>query len=75
MFLQLITGKIPYQVDAESVEVYSFVWQVGSGKVAPSYDGDSLADVTKQFVDACLEPDEAKRLAAGQLLDLPFFTV
>jgi serine/threonine protein kinase len=76
MFLQLITGVVPYQLPSDQdVDVYAFVYQVGSGILKPVFNRGLLPPQTLDFVDNCLEPAEAKRKTANELLALPFFFV
>jgi serine/threonine protein kinase len=72
MFLQLISGRPPYDIPADmSPDV--FVFQVGSGRFRPTWKHDTLPPAAEEFVRCCLEPDVSLRKSALELLSLSFF--
>lgn len=74
MYLQLTTGRIPYDVGVVSSSVAAVVFGIGSGRMRPVMPAE-IAPLARQFVEGCLADDVARRMTAGELLELPFFSV
>ncbi|CUG92764.1 protein kinase, putative [Bodo saltans] len=74
MFLQLITGSIPYNHHSISGGVGAVVFGIGSGTLRPVIPPD-LHPLGLSFVQGCLATNVIDRLSAEQLLDLPLFSV
>ncbi|KPI85326.1 putative protein kinase putative serine/threonine protein kinase [Leptomonas seymouri] len=74
MFLQMITGVLPYPAELLSAGAAVLVFQIGSGIAQPQIP-DDLDELNAEFVRACLQVDPSKRLTAAALLQLPLFTV
>jgi hypothetical protein len=74
MFLQLITGTIPYHRTAISGGVGAVVFGIGSGRLTPHIP-QGLHPLARRFVEGCLAADVKDRLSSEQLLDLPLFSV
>lgn len=74
MFLQMITGRLPYSPEQLSLGAAALVYQIGSGIVQPNIP-DDLDMLDAEFVRACLDDDPSKRTSAAGLLQLALFTV
>ncbi|KAL7700952.1 serine/threonine protein kinase [Lotmaria passim] len=74
MFLQMITGTLPYPPEQLSAGAAVLVFQIGSGIAVPRIP-DTLDELDAEFVRACLQVEPSKRLTASALLQLPIFTV
>ncbi|KPA78118.1 putative serine/threonine protein kinase [Leptomonas pyrrhocoris] len=74
MFLQMITGALPYPPEQLSAGAAVLVFQIGSGIAQPQIP-DNLDVLDAEFVRACLQEEPRKRLTAAALLQLPIFTV
>lgn len=74
MFLQLITGALPYTPEQLSLEAPVLVYQIGCGMVRP-HISPLLNELDAAFAKACLQSEPSKRLKADALLQLPLFTV
>jgi class 3 adenylate cyclase len=74
MFLQMITGELPYPPAQLSAGAAVLVFQIGSGIAVPQIPSD-LDELDAEFVQACLQVEPSKRLTASALLQLPIFTV
>lgn len=74
MFLQMITGALPYPQPNLSAGAAVLVFQIGSGIAQPRIP-DDLDELDAEFVRACLQVEPSKRLTAAALLQLPIFTV
>lgn len=74
MFLQMITGALPYPPQQLSAGAAVLVFQIGSGIAQPQIP-DDLDELNAEFVRACLQVEPSKRLTASALLQLPLFTV
>ncbi|CUF21655.1 protein kinase, putative [Bodo saltans] len=72
MYLQLITGSIPYDATAMSGGVGAVVFGIGSGKLHPIIP-TNLTPFARAFVDGCLAVNVDQRLTANDLLRLPLF--
>eukprot|EP00744_Colponema_vietnamica_P005749 GILI01008397.1.p1 GENE.GILI01008397.1~~GILI01008397.1.p1 ORF type:complete len:808 (+),score=168.88 GILI01008397.1:132-2426(+) len=77
MFLQLVTGKLPFEVDDAIIRnPVLFAYNIAQGRIRPVIPPrGSLAAPALEFVAKCLEDDVEKRLSAEELLALPFFLV
>eukprot|EP00760_Papus_ankaliazontas_P015695 PhM_4_TR16670/c0_g1_i1/m.92930 len=69
MFLHLLTGQIPYDVD-ENVDAQSFMYRVGAGLLKPRVP-DNIDDNARDFVQRCLSPLRS-RAKVSELLTHPF---
>ncbi|AIN98098.1 serine/threonine protein kinase, putative [Leishmania panamensis] len=74
MFLQMITGHLPYTSEQLASGAAALVYQIGSGIAQPNVP-DDLDVLDAEFVRACLEKDPGKRTSAAGLLQLALFTV
>jgi serine/threonine protein kinase len=74
MYLQLTTGRIPYEATVLSSAIGAVVFGIGSGRILPVIPGD-LSALARAFVEGCLAADPSQRLSASELLELPFFSV
>ncbi|KAG5479335.1 hypothetical protein LSCM1_04592 [Leishmania martiniquensis] len=74
MFLQMITGRLPYTPEQLASGAAALVYQIGSGLAHPSVPGN-LDVLDAEFVHACLNNDPGKRTSAAGLLQFALFTV
>ncbi|CBZ26761.1 putative protein kinase [Leishmania mexicana MHOM/GT/2001/U1103] len=74
MFLQMITGQLPYSPEQLGLGAAALVYQIGSGIAQPNVP-DDLDVLDAEFVRACLDNDPSKRTSAAGLLQLALFTV
>ncbi|CUF90559.1 protein kinase, putative, partial [Bodo saltans] len=86
MYLQLVTGLIPYDTTSSLFlsphphngggggGVGAVVKGIGAGTLRPIIP-TSLDGLARTFVEGCLQHNVEDRLSAQQLLDLPLFSV
>ncbi|KAG5506014.1 hypothetical protein GH5_05694 [Leishmania sp. Ghana 2012 LV757] len=74
MFLQMITGQLPYTPEQLASGAAALVYKIGSGLARPKVP-DDLDVLDAEFVFACLSSDPGKRTYAAGLLLLALFTV
>jgi serine/threonine protein kinase len=72
MYLQLTTGRIPYDAGVLGSNIAAVVFGIGSGRIRPTVPA-GLGPLSQRFVEACLADDPAQRLSAAELLRLPLF--
>ncbi|KAG5479718.1 hypothetical protein LSCM4_05724 [Leishmania orientalis] len=74
IFLQMITGQLPYTPEQLASGAAALVYKIGSGLARPKVP-DDLDVLDAEFVFACLSSDPGKRTSAAGLLLLALFTV
>lgn len=74
MFLQLITGRLPYPDEQLRIQAPLLVYQIGSGTAVPVIP-DTLDELDRAFALACLRTNPADRKSANQLLQMALFTL
>ncbi|KAG5505654.1 hypothetical protein JKF63_04989 [Porcisia hertigi] len=74
MFLQMITGHLPYSPEQLASGAAALVYQIGSGITKPKIP-DNLNVLDVEFVYACLDDDPSRRTSVAGLLQLAIFTV
>jgi serine/threonine protein kinase len=74
MYLELVTGRLPYDSDVLHAPIPLVVFWIGSATVKPAIPQD-LPPITLEFINGCLAPKIEERLSAEELLQLPFFTL
>ncbi|RNF21868.1 putative serine/threonine protein kinase [Trypanosoma cruzi] len=74
MFIQLVTGKLPYAKPFLEMSPQILVYQIGSGAAKPIIP-ESLDEFDAEFVCNCLKDDPNERLSAQRLLELPLFAL
>ena len=75
MFLELITGTIPYKITEEiRGNPILFVTCLSNGTLVPSYNRENFSKTVLEFIDACLATNPDNRLSVEDLLDLPLFS-
>ncbi|KAH9597781.1 Adenylyl cyclase class-3/4/guanylyl cyclase [Trypanosoma melophagium] len=74
MFIQLVTGELPYAKPFLTMPPQVLVFQIGSGAAVPIVP-DDLDVFDAEFVRHCLQVDPKERLSAKQLLELPLFSL
>ncbi|ORC89347.1 protein kinase [Trypanosoma theileri] len=74
MFIQLVTGELPYAKSFLQMPPQILVFQIGSGAAVPIVPED-LDVFDAEFVRHCLQVDPKARLSAKQLLELPLFSL
>nr|CCC51135.1 putative serine/threonine protein kinase [Trypanosoma vivax Y486] len=72
MFIQLVTGELPYPKRFLQMPAQILVYQIGSGAAKPVIP-QCLDKHCTEFVTKCLMEDPQERLSARQLLGLPLF--
>ncbi|RNF26912.1 putative serine/threonine protein kinase [Trypanosoma conorhini] len=74
MFIQLLTGSLPYEKQFLEMPPEVLVFQIGSGAAKPIIP-DTLDEFDAEFVGNCLKADPKERLSAQRLLELPLFAL
>ncbi|CAD2220897.1 protein kinase [Angomonas deanei] len=74
MYLQLITGHLPYPKEKLNLASPILVYQIGSGQAVPVIP-DDLDELDAAFVKCCLQTDAEKRSTAEKLLQMPLFVL
>lgn len=74
MFLQLLTGGLPYADHFLRMPPQVLVYHIGSASAKPIIP-DDLDEFCLEFVQICLKSDPNERLSAQQLLALPVFSL
>eukprot|EP00755_Sulcionema_specki_P010177 Sspe_Gene.45725::Locus_22711_Transcript_1_1_Confidence_1.000_Length_4337::g.45725::m.45725 len=67
MFLQLVSGKIPYEVP-EPFVAFEFIFKLGRTESFGPVFPDGLSAAGMSFAQACLNRSEERRLSATELL-------
>lgn len=75
MFIQLLTGTLPYPLEKLQLPAEILVFQIGAGICTPTIPEDSLDELELDFVVSCLVTDQEKRPSASRLLQSPLFVV
>lgn len=75
MFIQLVTGILPYPLEKLQLPAEVLVFQIGAGIATPAIPEDLLDELELDFVVSCLAPDEEKRPSASRLLQSPLFVM
>ncbi|RNF01324.1 putative protein kinase [Trypanosoma rangeli] len=74
MFIQLLTGSLPYEKQFLEMPPEVLVFQIGSGAAKPIIP-DTLDAFHAEFVCSCLKEDPKERLSAQRLQELPLFAL
>lgn len=74
MYIQLVTGALPYPKEKLQLPAQILVFQIGSGIAVPEIP-DTLDELEKNFVTACLVPEPSKRRTAARLLQSAMFSL
>ncbi|KEG11965.1 protein kinase [Trypanosoma grayi] len=74
VFIQLVTGKLPYAEEFLGMPPQILVFQIGSGAAMPIIP-ESLDKFDTEFVRSCLKVSPDERLSAKRLLELPMFAL
>lgn len=75
MYIQLVTGSLPYPREKLQLPAEILVFQIGAGIATPVIPHDQLDELEIDFVTACLQPEKEKRPSASRLLQAPLFAV
>ena len=74
LFHELLTGHVPYDLpDRNTINSNTFITQLGSGRIHPSYKKKEFSAPAIEFLDACLVRDVNKRASVEDLISLSFF--
>nr|CCC93403.1 putative serine/threonine protein kinase [Trypanosoma congolense IL3000] len=73
MFLQLLTGELPYPKRVLEMAPQVLIYQIGSAAARPVVP-DNLDEFCLEFANICLKDDPSERKSAEQLLQLPIFS-
>lgn len=75
MYIQLVTGMLPYPLEKLKLPAEVLVFQIGAGIATPVIPYDQLDELEIDFITACLQPEKEKRQSASRLLQGPLFAV
>lgn len=74
MYIQLVTGHLPYHPEKLQLPVEVLVYQIGSGLAMPVIP-DTLDELELEFAQACLQVQPESRKSAERLLQSPMFAL
>lgn len=74
MYIQLVTGSLPYTRAQLELPPGILVFHIGSGLAVPTVP-EHLDELDREFVVACLQKDPSERKTASELLQMALFSL